>query len=369
MVKRAGGALLLSVRIDHASRAPGQHAALRRILRELILSGGFAAGERLPASRTLARDLGVSRTTVIEAFDRLTAEGLIESRVGAGTFVSKALAVPTPAAAGRPRGQPRSAAGRRLVARDGARGRALRRAPAAAARCRAHSPPRCRPSTPFRWRSGRACRPSTGGSQRDDGDGLRRAAAAIAQLRQAIAAHLRANRGIACDAEQIFIVGGAQQAFSLIGSDAAQSRRPGLVRESRRDRRAQQPDRRRRASWCRCPVDDQGMRVDAGLRLQPALPPGLRHAVAPAAAGRGDEPRAALRAAARGRRRRGRGSSRTTTTASSRSAARPLPTLKSVDATGLVIYVGHVQQVAVPVAAPGLPARAAGAGRYAALAS
>ena len=38
------------------------------------------------------------------------------------------------------------------------------------------------------------------------------------QLRQAIAAHLRSNRGIACDAGQVFIVGGAQQAFHLIGS-------------------------------------------------------------------------------------------------------------------------------------------------------
>jgi GntR family transcriptional regulator/MocR family aminotransferase len=38
------------------------------------------------------------------------------------------------------------------------------------------------------------------------------------QLRQAIAAHLRANRGIACDAGQVFIVGGAQQAFHLIGA-------------------------------------------------------------------------------------------------------------------------------------------------------
>ena len=39
----------------------------------------------------------------------------------------------------------------------------------------------------------------------------------LAALRQAIAGHLRASRGIVCDAEQIFIVNGAQQAFDLIG--------------------------------------------------------------------------------------------------------------------------------------------------------
>src|SRR6185503_14728817 len=56
-----------------------------------MLSGAIAAGIRLPASRTLARDLGVSRTTVIDAFDRLIAEGLAEARVGSGTFVSAVL--------------------------------------------------------------------------------------------------------------------------------------------------------------------------------------------------------------------------------------------------------------------------------------
>ena len=84
MVKRAGGALLLSISIDPDSRRPVS-IQLYVALRDLILSGGFSAGDRLPASRTLARDLTLSRTTVIEAFDRLTAEGLIESRVGAGT--------------------------------------------------------------------------------------------------------------------------------------------------------------------------------------------------------------------------------------------------------------------------------------------
>ena len=44
-------------------------------LREVILSGGLSAGDRLPASRTLAKDLGVSRTTVIEVYERLAGRG------------------------------------------------------------------------------------------------------------------------------------------------------------------------------------------------------------------------------------------------------------------------------------------------------
>src|SRR5688572_24819636 len=95
MVKRAGGALLLSVEIDPDSRRPVS-TQLYVILRDKILAGDFSPGDRLPASRTLARDLTLSRTTVIEAFDRLTAEGLIESRVGSGTFVSEALKADRP---------------------------------------------------------------------------------------------------------------------------------------------------------------------------------------------------------------------------------------------------------------------------------
>ena len=95
MVKRAGGALLLGIAIEHGAARPVS-TQLYASLRDLMLSGSLAAGERLPATRTLARDLGVSRTTVIDAFERLTAEGLIDSRVGSGTFVSVALAADRP---------------------------------------------------------------------------------------------------------------------------------------------------------------------------------------------------------------------------------------------------------------------------------
>ncbi|GAA4639745.1 PLP-dependent aminotransferase family protein [Actinoallomurus vinaceus] len=58
-----------------------------RQLREAILDGRLRVGEALPPTRELARRLDVARNTVSVAYERLTAEGFLESRVGAGTFV------------------------------------------------------------------------------------------------------------------------------------------------------------------------------------------------------------------------------------------------------------------------------------------
>src|SRR5690606_3763881 len=68
---------------------------------EAIREGRLAAGVRLPATRELARDLGVSRGVVVEAYERLVAEGLLISRVGAGTRVAPA-GVRLPGTAARP---------------------------------------------------------------------------------------------------------------------------------------------------------------------------------------------------------------------------------------------------------------------------
>ncbi len=57
-------------------------------IRTAILDGKLASGARLPASRVLASRLGVARITVVQAYDQLTAEGYLESRTGAGTFVA-----------------------------------------------------------------------------------------------------------------------------------------------------------------------------------------------------------------------------------------------------------------------------------------
>jgi GntR family transcriptional regulator/MocR family aminotransferase len=70
-------------------------------LREAIVSGRLAAGDRLPPTREVAGQLVVSRSTVTTAYGRLAAEGYIEGRAGAGSYVSPGLS-----SAGRSRQQP-----------------------------------------------------------------------------------------------------------------------------------------------------------------------------------------------------------------------------------------------------------------------
>jgi GntR family transcriptional regulator/MocR family aminotransferase len=60
-------------------------------MRRAILSGPLLSGTRLPSTRTLAAELGVSRTTVVTAFEGLLAEGYLEGKVGSGTFVATSL--------------------------------------------------------------------------------------------------------------------------------------------------------------------------------------------------------------------------------------------------------------------------------------
>ncbi|MCY3641457.1 MAG: winged helix-turn-helix domain-containing protein, partial [Gammaproteobacteria bacterium] len=54
-------------------------------LRNDILDGRLPAGSRLLPSRALAEQLGISRNTVLFAYEQLAAEGLVEARTGAGT--------------------------------------------------------------------------------------------------------------------------------------------------------------------------------------------------------------------------------------------------------------------------------------------
>ncbi|MFE7073550.1 PLP-dependent aminotransferase family protein [Streptomyces sp. NPDC057620] len=76
------------------ARARGR--ALQAALREAVRSGRFAPGTRLPSSRELAADLGVSRGLVTEAYEQLTAEGYLRSGRGAGTWVGGAARAALP---------------------------------------------------------------------------------------------------------------------------------------------------------------------------------------------------------------------------------------------------------------------------------
>jgi len=342
MVKRAGGALLLAVRIDHDSSRP-LGTQLYVILRDLILSGGFGARDRLPATRTLAAQLKLSRTTVIEAYDRLTAEGLIESRVGAGTFVSTALAgerprPPHPNVVPIATPLPRlSRAMTRTMERLGER----RRLPAVA-RAFTTALPAFDAFPVAQWariaaKHWRADRNGVMGYGEPFG---------YAPLRAAIAAHLRANRGIACEPQQIFVVGGAQAAFSLIGAlllnpgDKVWFENPGAIG-------ARNALIASGADLVPVPVDDEGLCVGEALARCPRFrlafvtpshqqPLGMvmslarRFALLKAAA---DNDAWVVEDDYDGE---------------FAFAGPPLPTLKSVDSTGLVIYVGTFSKSLFP---------------------
>ncbi len=75
-----------------AAPARSRGKALQSALRDAVRSGRLAQGTRLPASRALAADLGVSRGLVTEAYEQLTAEGYLRAGRGAGTWVGGAVA-------------------------------------------------------------------------------------------------------------------------------------------------------------------------------------------------------------------------------------------------------------------------------------
>ena len=72
-------------------------ASLEEALREAVRDGRLAAGTRLPASRSLAADLGMARNSIAEVYGRLVGEGWLDARVGAGTWV-RVRPVPLPSA-------------------------------------------------------------------------------------------------------------------------------------------------------------------------------------------------------------------------------------------------------------------------------
>ena len=60
-------------------------------LRQAILAGAFRSDGRLPSTRDLADQLGISRSVVLQAYDQLLAEGFVTGRSGSGTYVAQDL--------------------------------------------------------------------------------------------------------------------------------------------------------------------------------------------------------------------------------------------------------------------------------------
>src|SRR5690349_21623448 len=87
----------LLLAIDRDGREP-MRCQLERQIRDAIRSGRLRVGERLPSSRALARDLGLSRGLVQECYNQLQAEGYLVARAGSATRVAAgARVVPAPA--------------------------------------------------------------------------------------------------------------------------------------------------------------------------------------------------------------------------------------------------------------------------------
>ena len=203
--------LIASASLDRSSDVPLFRQLYAR-LKDAILHGALAPGARLPATRDLCRQLGVSRQTVLAAYDQLTSEGYLRGGVGQGTFVDAALplARQAPAAPGLLRALPE-------------RGAAL--AEAMGARRLYEGPVRAfRPSMPgldlfpfdlWRKLEARHLRHAQRGP--DHGPYLGYGPAnGHAPLRELLCAYLRASRGVVCTPEQIVITSGSQQALYLL---------------------------------------------------------------------------------------------------------------------------------------------------------
>ena len=90
MRERASRLPFSVISINPAAQAP-LYRQLYDEFRAAILAGRLKAGNKLPPTRELANELGISRNTVVAAYDQLLSEGYIESHVGAGAWVTSAL--------------------------------------------------------------------------------------------------------------------------------------------------------------------------------------------------------------------------------------------------------------------------------------
>jgi len=171
----------LPLRLDRSQPTP-LPAQLAGGVRRLVLAGTLRQGDRLPSTRALAAELGVSRAVVEQGYEQLLAEGWLESRRGSGTYVAPdALALH---------------ADRRRTSAPGAT------APAAPlVRLDTGTPwidPRHRAGWRRAWREVSTATPPRG---YDDPRGL-------PELRAALADRLARTRGLAVDPDQMVVTAG-----------------------------------------------------------------------------------------------------------------------------------------------------------------
>jgi GntR family transcriptional regulator / MocR family aminotransferase len=176
----------LPLRLDRQAAEP-LRLQLERELREAIRTGRLVAGERLPSSRVMAAELGISRGLVLECYSQLQAEGFLTSRTGSATRVAAGALAP-----------------KQVPSR-----------PAPAQRLEVDFRPGVPDLTSFprrdwAWALRESCRNAT---RAELGYGNPRGTDA---LRQVLAGYLRRVRGTVADAEQIVVSAGFAQAINLV---------------------------------------------------------------------------------------------------------------------------------------------------------
>jgi GntR family transcriptional regulator/MocR family aminotransferase len=228
----------------HHRAAPdkGVTAWLVDALRAAIGDGRLAAGARLPATRVLAGDLGLSRGVVVEAYQRLTDEGLLSGRTGAGTVVTGLAAPP------RPETHPREASGMRLPLPPSP-GVDLDLSPGV---------PDLSAFPRAAWlRAERAVLAAATNADLGYGDPR-----GNPRLRAELAGWLARTRGVQAGADDLIVVGGVAQALALL----SQTMRSRGVTEVAVEDPGSRGTRDELAHWglrpVPVPVDDEGLCVD-----------------------------------------------------------------------------------------------------------
>lgn len=238
------------------------HRQIYDAYRAAIVERTLRPNERVPSSRTLASELGISRIPVLNAYAQLLGEGYFEARTGAGTVVSSTL----PDQVTKPRhssASSKSRNGHRTISRECAPLPSTQRVLPWLAGCWGAFNPG-QPAIdqfPFKIWSRLIVRQSRKLplSSMHYGD-LR----GSKDLREAIASYLRTARGVHCEAEQIMIVSGSQQALHisarvLVGRGAAVwVEEPGY-------RFARNVFQLNGCTIVPVPVDSEGMNVMAGI--------------------------------------------------------------------------------------------------------
>ena len=176
-----------------------------RQIRQAILDGRLKDGDRLPATRELARSLAVSRSTVTTAYERLLGEGIAASRIGAATIVSSRNGRSSPIA--------RFASGRALRARevwDAVTVTVASVSPAAYDFRNCFPDVALFPHVVWRRAVARALRSSSMTSA------VYEAPAGTQALRTAIADHIGVSRSVKASPDDIIVTNGTQQALDVI---------------------------------------------------------------------------------------------------------------------------------------------------------